>query len=221
MTHSSEMNEKLVQYFNEALAMENAAVDRNRTRIAETPILLAKQQLKYHLEQTYIQQDRLKDIITRLGGTPTTMKATLPKLIPMNMDTIVDTVKETVKSVVDSDSKNVLNAEKELIQIKEDAIIENAEVVSYKMLMEIAQREGLLEELPVLQQSLQEETAMANFIMTNSPMAFQLLWPHIAGSDAKVVPDGKTVAVAADGTYVRVGQDELTSDSRYVKASQA
>jgi hypothetical protein len=30
------MKQKLVQYFNEALAMENAAVDRNQTRMSET-----------------------------------------------------------------------------------------------------------------------------------------------------------------------------------------
>lgn len=32
------MNEKFVQYFNEALAMENAAVDRIQSRIDETPV---------------------------------------------------------------------------------------------------------------------------------------------------------------------------------------
>jgi hypothetical protein len=53
------VKQKLVQYFNEALAMENAAVDRNQTRMSETPIPLVKQQLQYHLEQTFIQQDRL------------------------------------------------------------------------------------------------------------------------------------------------------------------
>jgi ferritin-like metal-binding protein YciE len=80
------MNKKIVQYFNEALAMENAAADRIQSRMNETPIEQTKQQLQYHLEQTFQQQDRLRNIITNLGGNPTTMKAALPKLMPTNMD---------------------------------------------------------------------------------------------------------------------------------------
>jgi ferritin-like metal-binding protein YciE len=72
---SSTMKGKLVQYFNEALAMENAATDRIQSRINETPVEQTKQQLHYHLEQTFQQQERLRDIITKLGGDPTTMKA--------------------------------------------------------------------------------------------------------------------------------------------------
>jgi ferritin-like metal-binding protein YciE len=68
------MKQKLIQYFNEALAMENAAVDRNETRMNEMPIPLVRQQLQYHLEQTFVQQDRHKTIITNLGDSPTSSK---------------------------------------------------------------------------------------------------------------------------------------------------
>ena len=51
------------------------------------------------------------------------MKATLPKLMPMNRDTVSNTVKETAKSLVSSESQYKLDAEKELVQTKEDAII--------------------------------------------------------------------------------------------------
>src|SRR5919205_2409308 len=108
------LKEKLVQYFNEALAMENAAVDRNQTRMSETPIPLVKQQLEYHLEQTFVQQERLRTIITNLGGTPTSAKAVLPKMMPMDMGTLSNTVKETAKSLVSSKSKNRVDAEYEL-----------------------------------------------------------------------------------------------------------
>ena len=77
---SSAMKEKLVQYFNEALAMENAAADRVQSRMNATPVEETKQQLQYHLEQTFQQQERLRNIITKQGGSPTTMKATLPNL---------------------------------------------------------------------------------------------------------------------------------------------
>lgn len=120
------VKDKLVQYFNEALAMENAAADRIQSRIGETPVEQAKQQLQYHLEQTIQQQDRLKDIITNLGGSPIGAKASLPKLAPMTMDTISNTVKEAAKSITSEEDRKVMDAEKELIRTKEDAIIENA-----------------------------------------------------------------------------------------------
>ena len=219
------MKQKLVQYFNEALAMENAAVDRNQTRTSETPIPLVKQQLQYHLEQTFVQQDRLRTIITDLGGSPTSAKAALPKMLPTDMDTVSNTVKETAKSLVSSKSKDRVDAEHELIQTKQDAIIENAEIVSYKMLMEISQKAGLLEALPLLQQSLLEETAMENFILSSTPLALTMLWPELLkgseGEKVRVLPDGKNVTVAADGTYVKVSPDHVYQENRYVKATQS
>jgi ferritin-like metal-binding protein YciE len=219
------MKQKLVQYFNEALAMENAAVDRNQTRMSETPIPLVKQQLQYHLEQTFVQQDRLRTIITNLGGSPTSAKAALPKMLPTDMDTVSNTVKETAKSLVSSKSKDRVDAEHELIQTKQDAIIENAEIVSYKMLMEISQKAGLLEALPLLQQSLLEETAMENFILSITPMALTMLWPELMkgseGENVRVVPDGKNITVAADGTYVKVSPDQAYQENRFLKATQS
>jgi ferritin-like metal-binding protein YciE len=219
------MKQKLVQYFNEALAMENAAVDRNQTRMSETPIPLVKQQLQYHLEQTFVQQDRLKTIITNLGGSPTGAKAALPKMLPTDMDTVSNTVKETAKSLVSSKSKDRVDAEHELIQTKQDAIIENAEIVSYKMLMEISQKAGLLEALPLLQQSLLEETAMENFIVSTMPMALTMLWPELMkgseGEKVRVLPDGKNVTVAADGTYVKISPDQAYQENRFLKATQS
>jgi ferritin-like metal-binding protein YciE len=219
------VKQKLVQYFNEALAMENAAVDRNQTRLSETPIPLVKQQLQYHLEQTFVQQDRLRTIITNLGGSPTSAKAALPKMLPTDMDTISNTVKETAKSLVSSKSKDRVDAEHELIQTKQDAIIENAEIVSYKMLMEISQKAGILEALPLLQQSLLEETAMENFILSTTPMALTMLWPELMkgseGENVRVLPDGKNITVAADGTYVKVSPDQAYQENRFLKATQS
>jgi ferritin-like metal-binding protein YciE len=219
------MKQKLVQYFNEALAMENAAVDRNQTRMSETPIPLVKQQLQYHLEQTFVQQDRLRTIITNLGGSPTSAKAALPKMLPTDMDTVSNMVKETAKSLVSSKSKDRVDAEHELIQTKQDAIIENGEIVSYKMLMEISQKAGLLEALPLLQQSLLEETAMENFILSTTPMALTMLWPELMkgseGENVRVLPDGKNITVAADGTYVKVSPDQAYQENRFLKATQS
>jgi Domain of unknown function (DUF892) len=127
--------------------------------------------------------------------------------------------------LVSSKSKDRVDAEQELIQTKQDAIIENAEIVTYKTLMEISQKVGLLDALPLLQQSLLEETAMENFIVSTMPMALTMLWPELMkgseGEKVRVIPDGKTITVAADGTYVKVSPDQVYQENRYVKATQS
>ena len=53
---------KVQQYLNEILSVENAALDYLQSRIEETTISDVKQQLKQHLEETKAQQDKLKKI---------------------------------------------------------------------------------------------------------------------------------------------------------------
>lgn len=168
-----------MQFFNEALAMEHAAEDRIHARINETPVEQTRQQLQYHLEETRQQQGRLRELVTNMGGSPTTANASLPSIKPATADTITGMVKETAKSVASEESRQALDAEKELMRIKEDAIIENAEIVSYKLLMEMTDKAGLKDASAKLQQSLQEEVAMANFIAGNAPLILSLLWPKL------------------------------------------
>ena len=61
------MANKVQQYLNEILSIENAALDRLQSRTEETTISDVKQQLKQHLEQTKAQQDRLKQLVTNWG----------------------------------------------------------------------------------------------------------------------------------------------------------
>jgi ferritin-like metal-binding protein YciE len=62
-----EVISELVENLNEALSTENASVDRIISRIDQTPILEVKQRLKQHLDETHLQKNRLKTIITQLG----------------------------------------------------------------------------------------------------------------------------------------------------------
>ena len=55
---------KVQQYLNEILSVENAALDHLQSRVEETTISDVKQQLKQHLEETKAQQDRLKQLVT-------------------------------------------------------------------------------------------------------------------------------------------------------------
>jgi ferritin-like metal-binding protein YciE len=195
-------NQKIVQYLNDALAMENAAEARIQSRVQETIVDATRIQLQDHLEETRSQKDRLKQIIRSHGGKPTDAKADLPILKPNTIDLVRDdvtsssssssTTKSTqnpasqalrgnpsVKSIVKETDDIRLAAERELIQTERDAIIENTEIVKYKMLMEIAKKVGALDAMPVIDQNLKEEEQMANWIIANMPGMLSQLWAQI------------------------------------------
>jgi ferritin-like metal-binding protein YciE len=88
-----DLKSKFVDYLNEILSAENAAIDRLQTRIQETPIQEAKQRLQQHLQETRGQQGRLEKLITDYDGSPTKSKANLPMLNPPATSMMKDTIK--------------------------------------------------------------------------------------------------------------------------------
>ncbi len=95
------------------------------------------------------------------------------------------TIKDTVKSVT-GDTDNPLPEEMELIRTKENAILENAEIIGYKMVMHIAQITGAQDIIPILEQNIKEEQSMAEWIITHTPAMLDQLWPKIqAAATAK------------------------------------
>src|SRR5215208_2007980 len=178
MSKSSGINSKLVEYFNEMLSIENAAIDRIQSRIEECPIQEGKARLQQHLEETRGQQSRLQEIVAKYGGNPTDSKAHLSTPKPPAAELMKKTIKDTVKSVT-GDTDNPLPEEMELTRTKEDAILENAEIIGYKMVMQLAQRAGAQEIIPVMKQNMREEQSMANWIMDNTTAMLDRLWPKI------------------------------------------
>lgn len=192
-------NQKIVQYLNDALAMENASEERIQSRLYETIVDDTRVQLQDHLEETRNQKDRLKQIITSHGGEPTDAKAELPTLKPNTIDLVRDDMTSSLSTAksddnggssdlqhnssiksIEKETDNVrLAAERELIQTERDAIIENAEIVKYKILMEIAKRVGAMDAIPVIEQNLKEEAHMANWIIANTPSMLRRLWAQI------------------------------------------
>ena len=167
------LSEKITLYLNEALSIENAAVERLQLRIKQTKIESIKQRLRLHLEETREQQNRLKQLISDVGGkNPTKEKARLP--IPWATKTMAKMI-----------GRMMTSAESELKGAKEDAVIENAEIVLYDMLMQLVERMGITNAISVLSQSLSEEKAMADWIRTNAPDVLMQLWPEIEASIAK------------------------------------
>ena len=202
-------NQKIVQYLNDALAMENASEERIQSRLEETIVDDTRVQLQDHLEETRNQKDRLKQIITSHGGEPTNAKAELPTLKPNTIDLVRDDVtssstaksadnggssdlqhNSSIKSIVKETDNVRLAAERELIQTERDAIIENAEIVKYTILLEIAKRVGAMDAIPVIDQNLKEEAQMANWIIANTPNLLRRLWAQIeVSAGARSIPE--------------------------------
>jgi ferritin-like metal-binding protein YciE len=200
-------NQKIVQYLNDALAMENASEERIQSRLEETIVDDTRVQLQDHLEETRNQKDRLKQIITSHGGEPTNAKAELPTLKPNTIDLVRDDVtssstaksadnggssdlqhNSSIKSIVKETDNVRLAAERELIQTERDAII--AEIVKYKILLEIAKRVGAMDAIPVIDQNLKEEAQMANWIIANTPNLLRRLWAQIeVSAGARSIPE--------------------------------
>ena len=158
-----ESKKKFALMFNAVLAMENAASKRLEIRINEVSLPEAKQQLQHHLEETKEQQKRLQDIITKYNGTPTTEELGLP----------LPTYPESIKTDMES---FMTEGEKELKKAEEDLLVEKAEATCYNMLI---QKTNILnmgtEALPILQQNLQEEQSMIDWIESNCPTMIQQL----------------------------------------------
>jgi len=165
--------QKLTLHLSEALAIENAAIQRLQSRIKQTKIENLKQRLQLHLEETRGQQDRLKQLILDLGNggksAATKDKAQLPILVPP-------------KSLSKISGKMMTSAELELKAAKEDAVVENAEIILYDILTHLAERMNAANAIAVLTQSLSEERSMADWIKTNTPDMVAQLWPEIEAS---------------------------------------
>jgi ferritin-like metal-binding protein YciE len=166
MTHH--LNDKFVLYLNTALAMENAALERLQSRIQQTILEDAKQQLQHHLEETREQQDRLIQLITKLGGRPVQEKAKLPISSPP--ESIAKIMENTMMTSIE---------ERELNQSLQDTIIENAEITGYNMLIQMAVRMNVADAIPSLRQNLNEEEEMFGWLRANAPAMFAKLWPQI------------------------------------------
>jgi ferritin-like metal-binding protein YciE len=183
------------------LSTENAALERLESRIQQTTLENVKAQLQQHLQETREQQQRLINLIKNRGvGTtfsPTSSKADLPLLNPKTettsrVDEMISKPKDTestkmrdqdkLKSIVNETENVMMKAEKELQEAKQDGIVENAEIISYRTLIEVAKIIGANDALPILEQSLKEEESMAKWIMTNLSELLEKLWPYIESS---------------------------------------
>ena len=165
------LSDKFLLYLNSSLAMENAALERVQRRVQQTILEDSRQQLQHHLEETKEQQNRLMQLITKFGGTPTQERGELPLAIPP----------ESIRNIMHSSTST---AEQELMQSVEDTIVENAEVTGYNLLIQMAEKMNMGDTIPSLRQSLQEEEKMFGWLRATAPAMFAKLWPQIESSSS-------------------------------------
>ena len=125
-----EIKDKVVEHLDEMLSAENAAVDRLDSRIQECLLAEGKQQLQHHQDETRQHQERLRQIIADLGGSPTDSKADLPTLrLPTGM-LAKKTLTDMAKSITGGGGRdtNPMREELELMHTKEDYGIEHVEI---------------------------------------------------------------------------------------------
>ena len=157
---------KFVLYLDSALAMENAALERLQRRVQQIILEDAKQKLQHHLEETKEQQERLRQLITKEGRTPTQEKGKLPISIPP----------ESIRNAIHTP---MVLAEQEILESVEDTIVENAEVIGYNLLVQMAVKLNKGDALVLLKQSCGEEDRMFEWLKANAPSMFAKLWSQI------------------------------------------
>jgi ferritin-like metal-binding protein YciE len=172
---SHNIKDKFVLYLNSSLAMENAALERVQRRSEATILEEVKQQLERHFRETQEHRNRLIQLITQMGGTPTQEKGKLPIAMPP----------ESITQIM---HPSMTPAEQELIQSVEDSIVESAEVIGYNLLIQMAGKLNIADAMPVLGQSLQEEEKMFGWLKANSPALFARLWLQVDPSSSTSVP---------------------------------
>jgi uncharacterized membrane protein len=150
-------NNKFIDPLNEILSIENAVIERLERRILETPIKDSKNLLQQHLQEEKEQQRRLLDLISSYGKKPTDSTAdiiSLRSLIneardKMKKDNVTKTndtniITKILSNAINDNNNNINNTimtseESEILNTKEDALIKNNEISTYKNILKIAE----------------------------------------------------------------------------------
>lgn len=171
-------NNKFIDHLNEILSIENAVIERLERRILETPIKDSKNLLQQHLQEEKEQQRRLLDLISSYGKKPTDSKVdiiSLRSLIneardKMKKDNVTKTndtniITKILSKAINDNNNNINNTmmaseESEILNTKEDALIKNNEISSYRPILKIAEEIMDKDAISILKQNLQEKESI-------------------------------------------------------------
>jgi ferritin-like metal-binding protein YciE len=150
-------HDKFVLSLNQALAIENAIIERLESRISNTglPPLLVR--LEQHLEETRKHQIRLEQLISGLGGKATKEISKLPAL-------------SAPESIMNFAKEYLPNNDIELHMLREDVLLETSEIILYDILIRLAENFKMEEAVDALSQNMDEEISMISWMKANSPI---------------------------------------------------
>jgi ferritin-like metal-binding protein YciE len=172
-------NDKFVEYLNEILSAENAIVERLNKRIQETQFEESKKILQEELEQEKNHRNRLKDLISEYGGTPTNSKAELLSLNSAAGQTTIDITDNSmvsdskVRSALqsndnhDASTPDVIDSQlqSEILRTKEDAMIKSAEILGYKIVLKMSEKINATKTTSILNKNMGEKEVTYNRLL--------------------------------------------------------
>jgi ferritin-like metal-binding protein YciE len=179
---NNDENNKFVDHLNEVLSVENAAIERLEKRIQETPTEDSKKILQQHLQEEKEQQKRLENLISTYGKKPTDSKADIISLHTLTNEArdkikkkyVEDTnITKIISNTLIHDNNNnnnnnmMTSEESEILNTKEDALIKNNEISSYKTILKIAEGVMSKDVINILKQNLQEKESMYDKIKSS------------------------------------------------------
>jgi ferritin-like metal-binding protein YciE len=175
LTENRLNKDKFIEYLNEILSAENAVVERLTKRMQETQFEESKKILRKELEEEMNHQSRLRGLISEYGGIPTNTKSELLSLNSTKGQTIdiTDNSVESdskIRSVLqgndkyNSTSTNVIDnqLQSEILRTKEDAMIKNAEILGYKIVLKLSEKINARKAANILKKNIEEKERMYN-----------------------------------------------------------
>ena len=164
--NNDQLREKLIDYVQDAHAMELNVQTMLQSMIASTQDEVVKRQLEHHLEETKEQADRLSERLDALdaGGS---IRKQVTAVMGAGAKGMIDQIRS------DKPGKNARDA----------YVTESLEIAAYELLTRLAERAGDQQTVAVAQHNLGEELEMRSFVDEN--------WDRFL--DMTLVQDGLTV----------------------------
>ncbi|HEX8264467.1 MAG TPA: ferritin-like domain-containing protein [Pyrinomonadaceae bacterium] len=154
----SPQKEQFIAWLNDAYSTELALMPvlKNHAADAEEYPEIHDRNMR-HLEETRSQAERLEQLITSLGGKVSTAKSLFGTMLGQGQSISTEFFQDEI-------TKNFLA----------DYAAEHFEIASYKALIETARQIGEHQCIPVLEDILREEEAMARWIEEHLPLAIRI-----------------------------------------------
>jgi ferritin-like metal-binding protein YciE len=175
LTENKLNKDKFIEYLNEILSAENAVVERLNKRIQETQFEESKKLLLKELEDEMNQRSRLRDLISEYGGKPTNTKSELLSLNSAKGQTIDITDNSVasdnkIRSLLQGNDKHnstSINAiddqlQSEILRTEEDAMIKNAEILGYKIVLKLSEKINGRKASSILRMNIKEKERAYN-----------------------------------------------------------